>query len=233
MRRSLPFVIVISVGLITLGSGTLLYRAKRIPVLTIPQDKMAPDKDAGAELHVLGPIDAPVTLEEFGDFQCPPCGVLSGPISQLEQDYRPRIRVIFRQFPLPAFHAHAVEAALASEAAGRQGRFWEMHDLLYREQSVWSVAPEPQTLFNAYAGILGLNLDAFQKDMASDQLKTRIAADQGRGQTLGVTSTPTVFINNRVVPPPALNVTGLRIAIDAAMKDKGVPEHGASKAKPD
>jgi protein-disulfide isomerase len=233
MTRSLPFVIVISVGLLTLGSGTMLYRSNRIPVLTIPQDKIASGQDAGAELHVLGPVEAPITLEEFGDFQCPPCGVLSGPISQLEKDYSPRVRVIFRQFPLPAFHAHAVEAALASEAAGRQGRFWEMHDLLYREQSVWSVAPDPQTLFNAYAGILGLNLDAFQKDMASEQLKARIAADQERGQTLGVTATPTVFINDRTVPAPALNVSGLRVAIDAAMKNKHAPDPGASKTKLD
>lgn len=209
----------------------MLYRAKRLPVLTIPKDKIAPGKDAGTEAHVLGPVEAPVTLEEFGDFQCPPCGALSGPISQLEKDYSPHLRVIFRQFPLPAFHPHAVEAALASEAAGRQGRFWEMHDLLYREQSVWGIAPDPQTLFNAYAGILGLNIDRFQKDMASEQLKARVAADQERGQTLGVTATPTIFLNDRAVPAPALNVSGLRAAIDAAMKEKHATDQRAPEAK--
>jgi protein-disulfide isomerase len=232
MTRYLPFVIVVSVGLLTLGSGTMLYRAKKLPVLTIPKDKLASAKEGIREMHVLGPIEAPVTLEEFGDFQCPPCGGLSGPISQIEKDYSPRLRVIFRQFPLPAFHPHAQEAAFASEAAGMQDRFWEMHDLLYREQSVWSIASDPQAMFNAYAGMLGLNLDRFHKDMESEQVKARVVADQERGNTLGVTATPTIFINDRAVPPPALNPVGLRLAIDAAMQEKH-PADGAAKAKVD
>jgi protein-disulfide isomerase len=220
MTRYLPFIIVISVGLLTLGSGTMLYRAKRLPVLTIPKEKIAAGKGVGAGIHVLGPVEAPVTLEEFGDFQCPPCGVLARPISQIEKDYSPRLRVIFRQFPLPAFHPHAREAAFASEAAGIQDRFWEMHDLLYREQSVWSIASDPQALFKAYAGMLGLNIDRFQRDMESEQVKARVTGDQKRGNMLGVTATPTIFINDRAVPPPALNASGLRSAIDAAMKVK-------------
>ena len=231
MTRYLPFVIVAVVAFLTLGSGTMLYRAKRLPVLTIPKDKIALGKDAGKEMHVLGPVEAPVTLEEFGDFQCPPCGGLAGPISQIEKDYSPRLRVIFRQFPLPAFHPHALEAAFASEAAGLQGRFWEMHDLLYREQSVWSIASDSQSLFNAYAGILGLNLDRFQKDMESEQVKARVDADQGRGNTLGVTATPTIFINDRAVPAPALNAAGLRAAIDAVMNEKHATDQRASEAK--
>lgn len=227
MTRYLPFLIVASVGLLTLGSGTMLYRAKKLPVLTIPQDKIASGKDGIAEIHVLGSFAAPVTLEEFGDFQCPPCGGLAEPISQIEKDYRPRLRVIFRQFPLTAFHPHALEAAFASEAAGLQDRFWEMHDLLYREQSVWSIASNPQTLFNAYAGMLGLNIDRFQKDMESEQVKARVAADQERGNTLGVTATPTIFINDRAVSPPALNPVGLRLAVDAAMKEKHVADRAA------
>jgi protein-disulfide isomerase len=218
MTRYLPFLIVVSVGLLTLGSGTMLYRAKRLPVLTIPKDEIAPGKDGIEEMHVLGSFEAPVTLEEFGDFQCPPCGGLAGPISQIEKDYSPRLRVIFRQFPLPAFHPHAREAAFASEAAGLQDRFWEMHDLLYREQSTWSATSNPQLLFNAYAGMLGLNIDRFEKDMESEQVKARVDADQLRGNALGVTATPTIFINGRAVPPPDLNVVGLHKAIDAAMK---------------
>src|SRR5207253_3753422 len=129
MRRYLPFVIVGAVALLTLGSATMLYRAKRLPVLTIAKNDVASGMDDSESIHILGSHDAPVTLEEFGDFQCPPCGILSGPINQLEQDYRPRLRVIFRHFPLVT-HAHALEAAVAAEAAGAQGRFWEMHDLL-------------------------------------------------------------------------------------------------------
>jgi protein-disulfide isomerase len=232
MKRYLPFVIVVVVALLTLGSGTMLYRAKRLPVLTIPKDKIAPGKEGIEETHILGSLAAPVTLEEFGDFQCPPCSDLSETISQIEKDYRPRLQVVFRQFPLPAVHPHALEAAFASEAAGMQNRFWEMHDLLYREQSVWSIASDPRALFNAYAGMLGLNIDRFQKDLESEQVKARVAADQARGNTLGVAATPTIFINDRAVSPPALNATGLHAAIDAAMKEKHVADR-AAKAKLD
>src|SRR5438132_11620082 len=112
----------------------MLYRAKRPQTTLIPKT-MAASKEHGEEVHVRGPADAAVTLEEFGDFQCPPCGLLSEPINQLQKQYN--LRVIYREFPLPS-HAHAREAAFAAEAAGRQGRLWQMPDLLYREPAVWS-----------------------------------------------------------------------------------------------
>jgi len=217
MKRYLPFIIVVVVALVTLATGTVLYRAKRPAVLTIPKSALVPGSGAADSIHIRGPASAPVTLEEFGDFQCPPCGKLSDPINQLEREYRPRLRVIFRHFPLP-IHAHAREAALASEAAGLQGRFWEMHDLLYREQSVWSEAGDVGPLFNSYAGMLRLNVDRFKKDMESEQVEEHVASDQKHGAALGVSTTPTVFLNDRALPPTSLNPTGLRAAIDAAMK---------------
>src|SRR5713226_9977643 len=128
MKRYLPFVIVSAVALITLAGGTMLYRTKGLPLLTISKDHVAPGTDGAGSIHIRGQPDAPVTLEEFGDFQCPPCGKLSGPINQLQKKHN--LRVIYREFPLPV-HAHAKEAAFAAEAAGRQGRFWQMHDLLF------------------------------------------------------------------------------------------------------
>jgi len=217
MKRYLPFIIVVVVALVTLATGTVLYRAKRPAVLTIPKSAPVSGSGAADSIHIRGPASAPVTLEEFGDFQCPPCGKLSDPINQLEREYRPRLRVIFRHFPLP-IHAHAREAALASEAAGLQGRFWEMHDLLYREQSVWSQAGDVGPLFNSYAGMLRLNVDRFKKDMESEQVEEHVASDQKHGAALGVSTTPTVFLNDRALPPISLNPTGLRAAIDAAMK---------------
>ncbi len=200
----------------------MLYRAKRLPVLTIPENHMVPGVDGAKSIHVLGQPDAPVTLEEYGDFQCPPCGMLAGPINQFEHDYRPRLRVVFRQFPL-INHKHAREAAFASEAAGLQGRFWEMHDLLYREQSVWSKAADARLLFNSYAGMLGLNIDRFKKDMESDKVKARVTFDQQQGTALGVKNTPTIFLNNRALEPGELNPASLRTVIDAAVKVKPSP----------
>lgn len=218
MRRYLPFVIVAAVGLLTLGTGTMLYRAKRVPVLAVPKNSAAPETAGAETIHVRGEANAPVTLEEFGDFQCPPCGKLAGPTKKLEERYGSQLRVIFRQFPL-AMHAHAQEAALAAEAAGFQGRFWEMHDLLYREQAIWSKADDVRALFNGYAGMLGLNLDRFETDVNSPEAKERIASDRKRGAVLGVHSTPTIFVNERQIPAP-VEIASLRAAIDAALKAK-------------
>jgi protein-disulfide isomerase len=222
MRRYLPFVIVGAVALLTLVSATMLYRAKQLPVLTIAKNHVASGMDDAKSIHVLGNPDAPVTLEEFGDFQCPPCGILSGPINQLEQDYRPRLRVIFRHFPL-TMHRHAREAALASEAAGQQGRFWQMHDVLYREQAAWSKAADVQPLFDAYAGMLGLKIDRFKKDMESEEVKRRVDADQQQGTALGVTITPTLFVNDRALPNASLSPASLHAAVEAAMNVKPSP----------
>ena len=219
MKRYLPFFIVGTVALVTLASGTLLYRAKRLPALAIPENSTTSAMGGTEMVHVRGRADAPVALVEFGDFQCPPCANLADPINQLERDYRSRLRVVFRHFPLPS-HQHAREAALASEAASLQNRFWEMHDLLYREQSVWSKAPEVRVLFNAYAGMLGLNIDRFRKDMESDQAKARVGSDEQQALALGLATTPTIFINDHQVPRAHLNPSALRIAISAAMNEK-------------
>lgn len=216
MRRYLPFVVIAAVGLLTLGSGTILYRAKQRPLLAIPKDKA---DERGSTVHALGNSVAPVTLEEFGDFQCPPCAALAGPIRQLQQDYYSQLRVIFRNFPLST-HSHAREAAIAAEAAGLQGRFWQMHELLYREQRNWSNAPDARLLFESYAGMLGLKVDRFKKDMDSQEVKERVTSDQERGVSLGVNITPTIFINNRAVPPKSLNPAALRDTIKTAMDSK-------------
>lgn len=223
MRRHLPFIIVAAVALLTLGTGIALYRAKRLPVLTSPTDSLAPETAATESIHVRGDAKARVTLEEFGDFQCPPCGQVAILIKQVEQDYGARLRAIFRQFPLPAsVHAHAQEAGLASEAAGFQGRFWEMHDLLYREQDTWGKAADARSLFRGYAKTLELNLERFEKDMDSPEAKERVESDQRRGTAKGVAATPTIFVNDRQVPAPVV-LASLHTAIDEALKPQSPP----------
>ena len=221
MRRFLPFIIVALVGLITVGAGTILYRAKRPTTLRISQENSVEQENQGST-HARGPAQAPVTLEEFGDFQCPPCGMLSGPLLEIEKDYGPKLRVIFRNFPFPN-HQHALEAAYAAEAAGLQGRYWEMHDLLYKEQANWSNAPDAKQLFVSYAKVLGLEMDRFETDIAGPTVKARVTADQERGKSLGVNATPSIFINNQGVPPNSLNPTSLRAAIDEALKERQKP----------
>lgn len=199
MRRYAPFIIVGLIAALAVGGGTIFYRKKLAANPTLKITKETGDsKETG---HVLGPADAPLTLEEYGDFQCPPCGKLSEPINQLQKQHN--LRVIFREFPLP-MHAHSREAASAAEAAGLQGRFWQMHDLLFKEQSVWSNAPDVRALFTAYAGMLQLDVEQFKRDMDSPAIMQTIQADQQRGAGIGVRTTPTIFLNNQAVPPDQL-----------------------------
>jgi protein-disulfide isomerase len=219
MKRYLPFVIVATVALVAVGSGAMLYRAKRPQLLSIPENKSPSGKSGTESMHVRGNPDAPVTLEEFADFQCPPCGSFAGFGEELLKQYDSRLRIVFRNFPLPG-HEHAREAALAAEAAGLQGRFWEMHDVLYREQSVWSNAPNTRELFESYAGTIGLNLDQFRKDMDGEKAKEQVDSDHALGDSLGIKVTPTLFINNHPVEPKDKNPEGVRAAINAALEEK-------------
>jgi len=218
MKRYLPFVIVVGLALVTFGSGTMLYRAKRPQVKNIPESQSVPAR-SDASAHVRGNPDAPVTLEEFADFQCPPCGSFAGFTEQLLKEYDSRLRIVFRHFPLTA-HEHAREASLAAEAAGIQGRFWEMHDVLYREQAAWSKAPNARELFESYAGTIGLNVDQFKKDMDGEQAKARVDSDYARGESLGIKLTPSMYINGQPVDAKDKNPEGVRAAINAALAGK-------------
>lgn len=213
MKRYLPYLIVALVALATFGTGFALYRAK---LAALPDD---PKGGPASGMHVRGKAGAPVTIEEFGDFQCPPCSTMATVLDKAEQEYGARLRVIFHHFPL-AIHAHAREAALAAEAAGRQGRFWEMHDLLYKEQAAWSKAPDVPSLFQSYVGTIKLDLDRFKKDLADPEVAERVDADQKLGASRGVTSTPTLFVNTVLLPAAELNPAGIHKAIEAALKEK-------------
>ena len=219
MKRYLPFVIVIVVALATFGSGAILYRAKRPQLHDIPESKSIQAKGDKESAHIRGDPDAPVTLEEFGDFQCPPCGQFAGFVQELLREYNSRLRIVFRNYPLPG-HEHAREAAQAAEAAGLQGKFWEMYDTLYREQSLWSNASNARELFESYAGTLGLDVDQFKKDMDGDKVRERIDADHALADFLGVKVTPTLFINNRAIDQKDKNPEGVRAAINAALEEK-------------
>ena len=223
MKRYLPFIIIAAVAALTVGAGVMLYRAKQRAIPTAsttskPVDKTiseTADTFEGKAAHVRGAPDAPVTLEVFGDFQCPSCAMISGVISKLEQEYGGRLRVVFRHFPL-AMHPHAMDAALAAEAAGLQGRFWEMHDMLYQYQSVWSKASDPRRLFETYAGSLGLDIERFREDSSSNEVRTRIVVEGQDGVSRGVKNTPTLFVNGQEARA-AFTAERLREAIDAAL----------------
>ena len=144
----------------------------------------------GADDHVAGPDDAPVTLVEYGDYECPYCGMASPIVKRAQQDLGNRIRFIFRNFPLAESHPHARLAAQAAEAAGAQGKFWEMHDMLFEHQD----ALEADDLAG-YAKSLGLDVPQFARDLETGTYAKRVRDDFRNGVRSGVNGTPTFFVN--------------------------------------
>ncbi len=218
MKRYLPFILigVVAIGAVT--SAAVLYRVKKAELGAALPDSSS-GKAGAKSPHIRGDAKALVTIEEFGDFQCPPCEVLASWLPKLEREYAGKIRIVFRNFPLQ-MHKHALAAALVAEAAGLQGKFWEMHDTLYRNRATWAEAADVTSLFEGYAGQIGLDVARFKADSASEPVKARITADQERGIALGVSSTPRLFLNNRAVPPPSLNEATLRSAIEETLNGR-------------
>ena len=168
----------------------------------------------GAEpMHVRGDPGAPVVLEEFGDFECLPCSLMWPILEKLENDYGKQLVVVFREHPLK-MHRFALDAARAAEAAGLQGKFWEMHDALYRNRATWVPATYVRPNLNDYANELKLDLDRFKTDMDGVEVTKRIEADQDRGESLGIDRTPVIFLNGQRVLPADHNEKGMRAAID-------------------
>src|SRR5882724_6875649 len=143
MKRLVPLVIIVFVLIVALGTTWMLMRSSRQTANeNLNANTPTPGSEApGAEPpHVRGNANAPVTLEEFADFQCPSCGAYYPELKKIEGEFGDKLRVIFRERPLVPPHEHALIAAYAAEAAGLQGRFWEMHDKLYENQATWSTA---------------------------------------------------------------------------------------------
>lgn len=224
MKRALPFVIIIVVLVAALSMMRFFGGSPTVsPRTGSPSTPLTKSPTGAAKLgadppHALGKQDAPVLLEEFGDFQCTPCGMLHPVLKTLKADFGEQLTVVFRQFPLASAHAHALEAAQAAEAAGRQGKFWEMHDLLYRNQASWKDASDVKPIFLEYATTIGLDLAQFRADVTSSNGEQRIGLDKERGYWIGVNSTPTVFLNGREVPPDALTEDKLRALISEQLR---------------
>ncbi len=170
---------------------------------------------------VKGPADAPVTIVEFSDFQCPFCSRVEPTIKQIESAYGDKIRFAWKNQPLP-FHPNAMPAAKAAMAAYRQGKFWQMHDLLFANQRDLNDAN-----YEKWAQQIGLDMAKFKKDMASPAVADEIAADSKEGQRLGANGTPSFFINGRSVVG-AQPFESFKSVIDselAAKKQVAAPHH--------
>lgn len=150
-----------------------------------------------------GPIDAKVVLIEYGDFQCPGCGALWPALEQVKSEIGEDFLFVYRHFPLTSIHPNAMASHRAAEAAGKQNKFFEMHDLLFARQNEWSSASNAASIFETYAQELSLNIDQFKTDVASQAVFDKIARYQDSGSQLGLTSTPSLLLNGQKIDNPA------------------------------
>ena len=151
--------------------------------------------------HVVGNKASKVTLVEYGDYQCPYCKRYEPVLQQVVEANKDKIKFQFRNFPIVSIHQNAFAAARAAEAAALQNKFWEMHNFLYASPNweSWSQSNAPTKLFEGYAQQLGLNVEQFKKDFSSDKVNSLINADIAAGNKLGVTGTPTFFLNGKQI----------------------------------
>lgn len=166
--------------------------------------------------QVKGNAESKVILVEYGDFQCPACGAYYPMLKELSKNFGDKIQFVYRQFPLPS-HKNARPAAYASEAAELQGKFWEMHDLIFENQKLWSEKSDASENFLDYAKTIGLDIEKFQNDLNSNDVKEKAENDYQSGIESGVTYTPSFFLNGEKIQNPK-NYDEFRSLIEEAVK---------------
>ena len=189
--------------------------------MILPHRKSAPKTAGTIADHVYGNKNSKVTLIEYADYQCPGCGDVYPIIKAAVDEYKDDVKLIFRNFPLTTIHANAKMAAASSEAAGIQGKFWEMHDQIYGGQSDWStLTGDARTnYFVSLAKELGLDTAKFKTDLASDNVNQKISFDQAMANKAGVNQTPTLYLDGKKLEDSVLNdVATLKAAIAKAIK---------------
>ncbi|MEJ0087967.1 MAG: thioredoxin domain-containing protein [Pseudomonadota bacterium] len=162
--------------------------------------------------HVRGPEHAPVTIVEYGDFECPSCKQAAGAVKLLLARFEQRVRFVFRHFPLVEVHPHALRAAEVAECAGAQGKFWQMHDLLFDKQNHLEAAQ-----LRGYAESLGLDMARYTAELDDEIYLQRVREHQKSGHASGVRATPGFFINGRILDA-SYGLGALAEAVEAELR---------------
>lgn len=222
------WIVFIAICVVLLGGLVFLTSRNRIDVSAIDINSIQPATAQSGDIgdHTLGKTGSKVVLIQYGDFQCPGCGSVYPRVKSLTDTYKDQIEFVFRNFPLTTMHPNARAAAAAAEAAGLQGKYWEMHDKLYVSQSDWENLSSDQrtAVFTSYAKDIGVkDTDKFTRDMGSDAVNRKISFDQAVGKKANVQATPTFFINGALVDQ---NTWGsddaFKNALLDAMKQQGI-----------
>jgi protein-disulfide isomerase len=221
--------VVIVVGLLTVLAVSSRNARPQIDVSSIDANSLQPASAANGNIaeHVFGKADSKVVFVEYGDFQCPACGSAFPGIKKITEEYKDTIAFVFRNFPLPATtHPNAKAAAATVEAAGLQGKYWEMFNQVYANQTEWSTltGTARTDMFVSYAKTLGLDETKFKAGLADSSVTQKISFDQAIGEKIGVNSTPTFFLNGVKVSGDVVqdvqsgNGDKLRTLLDADLK---------------
>lgn len=195
--------IILTIGIVTslLVLGAIFFLGKNVQSPKQINNEVVADKSIliPGDSYQTASSSAKVNIVEFADFQCPACKIFYPVIKQALKDYPNDLNLFYRHYPLMQ-HKFGEFSAQAAEAAGKQGKFWQMYDKLYENQDTWSLEQNPQGLFEGYAVELSLNMDQFKKDLSDSALKQKILRDISDGNKLKVNSTPTIFINGIKYP---------------------------------
>ena len=196
---------------VVLGGLIFLSRSKSssVDVSNVDANSIvaASDQNGNIADHVFQDTKSDVIMIEYGDFQCPGCGSAHPNVKTLLAEYGEKISFVFRNFPLSSIHPNARAAAAAAEAAGLQGKYWEMHDTLFENQDDWKNldAKQRTDVFKGYANGLQLDAGKFAEDLAGTAVTDKIAFDQALGNKVGVSATPTFFVDGKKLEGDAAN----------------------------
>jgi protein-disulfide isomerase len=205
-RRPMPYVLK-PILMIMLSAGALLIGRTF--------ERTVENSDAA---HYRGAPNARWTLVQYGDYACPPCDYNSV-VNDVLKHYGNRLRLEFRHFPLTTVHPNAVAAAVAAEAAGEQGHYWQMHDLLFSSQRQWTRLTDPEPAFIGMAATIGLDAAAFRQSLQKPELRQRVMDDLKKGQEANVQAVPAFFLDARRIEHLSQSTAeALIAAIDAQMQ---------------
>jgi protein-disulfide isomerase len=203
------WIIFVAVCIVVLAGLVFVSAKNKIDVSSVDINKIQPASDQSGQIadHVFGKADSKVMLIEYGDYQCPGCGAAYPTLKALSEKYKDQLAFVFRNFPLTSLHPNARAAAAAAEAAGLQGKYWEMHNKLYETQSDWQnlTGNARSDFFAGYAADFGLNVDTFKTDLGGINVNQKISYDQAVGKKANVNSTPTLYLNGKAVTQDTWN----------------------------
>jgi protein-disulfide isomerase len=196
LQNKMLLIAILAVALALLGLYAISRESDSDPNAPRPELNVREDD------WVIGdPTTAKAVLVEYSDFECPACGIYHSILGQLKAETGNDLAIVYRHFPLSAIHPNAMLAAHAAEAAGQQGKFFEMHDKLFINQKDWAGRDNAADIFKGYASELGLDTDQFTEDMGSSRIAKKVSESVEEARSLGLRGTPSFFLNGVSIPP--------------------------------